>query len=47
MNKEDRDKLLKIRNELIRIRNRTGINFVKMPDDELLKWLALIRQRSE
>ena len=47
MNKEDKKKLYEVRERLIRISKKTGINFVTMDDEELLKWLAFIREHSE
>ena len=47
MNKEDKKKLYEIREKLLRISEKTGINFVGMDDGELLKWLAFVREHSE
>lgn len=47
MNKEDKEKLYEVRDKLKRISEKTGINFVSMNNDELLKWLAFIRQQQQ
>lgn len=47
MNKENKKKLYEVRDKLKRISEKTGISFVGMDDEELLKWLAFIREHSE
>lgn len=47
MNKEDKKKLYEIREKLLRISEKRGINFATMDDGELLKWLAFVREHSE
>lgn len=47
MNKEDKKKLYEVRDKLKRISEKTGINFVNMDNEELMKWLAFIREHSE